>query len=56
MSLTFRETLMRCQDISHAILSVCVCLHLKVDTEVERWILSNRDKAFDDRAALTYLT
>lgn len=35
---------------------VCVCLHLKVDTEVERWILSNRDKAFDDRAALTYLT
>lgn len=35
---------------------VCMCLHLKVDTEVERWILSNRDKAFDDRAALTYLT
>lgn len=26
------------------------------DIEVERWILSNGDKAFDDRAELTYLT
>lgn len=33
-----------------------MCAYLCVDTKVERWILSSCDKAFDDRAALTYLT